>query len=258
MTTVCGTPATTLTCNDDGTGCPNFNSLTPSVDMTAGTTYYIAMGSYDSATTGSGTLRVIQTLSNPTSAPSLSPTWAPQTVGPTAAALTGYNLVETQPDCYFKIGYPYCPAPGAGQQFSDLYASYQDRLGTTLLNAARLVCYEKCGGTRTAQVFHIDLDQVLVLTMRTPSTCTYRVDPAGFKTAYMGTDDFACTVSATTPVRYAPGLYQAAKQQVQALELNCLYVMSCSNMLGVLTDHSQFPATLSVLPPDPAKLLLQP
>lgn len=137
VTTVCGTPATTLTCNDDGTGCPNFNSLTPSVDMTAGTTYFIAMGSYETAGTGTGTLRVIQTLSIPTTSPTLSPTWAPQTVGPTAAALTGFNLIETQPDCYFKIGYPYCPAPGAGQQFSDLYASYQDRLGTTLLNAAR-------------------------------------------------------------------------------------------------------------------------
>lgn len=46
----------------------------------------------------------------------------------------------------------------------------------------------------------------------------HRVDPAGFKTAYMGTDDFACTVSATTPVRYAPGLHQAAKQQVRGLD----------------------------------------
>lgn len=140
VTTACGNAATALTCNDDGAGCPDFTSLTASVDMIAGTTYYIALGAYDSGSTGTGTLRVIQTLSNPTSAPTLSPTWAPQTVGPTAAALTGYNIIETQPDCYFKIGYPYCPAPGAGQQFADLYASYQDRLGTTLLNAARYVC----------------------------------------------------------------------------------------------------------------------
>ncbi len=52
-----------------------------------------------------------------------------------------------------------------------------------------------------------------------------RVDPAGFKTAYMGTDDFACSVSATTPVRYAPGLHQAAKQQVRTFWINERHVI---------------------------------
>lgn len=39
--------------------------------------------------------------------------------------------------------------------------------------------------------------------------------PAGFKTTYMGTDDFACNTTAVRPLRYAQTLHQAAKQQVR-------------------------------------------
>lgn len=144
VSTACGNALTSLACDDDGQSagltCSSFSSQTASVDMTAGTTYYVALGGFDVDSYGTGTLRVIQSSPPvPTSVPTLAPTWSPQTIGPTMAALTGYNMVETQPMCYFTLSYPYCPAPGAGQQFSDLYASYQDRLGTALLNAARCV-----------------------------------------------------------------------------------------------------------------------
>jgi hypothetical protein len=55
----CDPTAGVLACNDDGTGCAGFTSFIGSVNLTAGTTYTIALGGYAAATTvGSGTLTI--------------------------------------------------------------------------------------------------------------------------------------------------------------------------------------------------------
>jgi hypothetical protein len=48
--TTCNDATTVIACNDDGAGCANFSSLIPSVALTAGTTYSVAIGGYNAAT----------------------------------------------------------------------------------------------------------------------------------------------------------------------------------------------------------------
>ncbi len=48
-----------LACNDDGAGCTGFTSVIAAVDLTAGTTYFVAVGGYAAGTAaGTGTLTV--------------------------------------------------------------------------------------------------------------------------------------------------------------------------------------------------------
>lgn len=63
-----------LTCNDDGSGCSSYTSVTPGVTLNAGTRYYIIVGSWSEGTqVGSGTITVAGP--PPTRAPTRSPTY---------------------------------------------------------------------------------------------------------------------------------------------------------------------------------------
>lgn len=58
----CDVLSSIMTCNDNGGGCSLSASRTAPVALTAGQTYYIALGSTSSSTnTGSGTITVTQT-----------------------------------------------------------------------------------------------------------------------------------------------------------------------------------------------------
>ena len=55
----CDPNAGVIACNDDGAGCTGFTSLIAGVDLTAGTTYIVALGGYSATTpVGGGTLAV--------------------------------------------------------------------------------------------------------------------------------------------------------------------------------------------------------
>ena len=82
----CVTNTTTfVACNDDGPVgvCPKYGSLTETVQLMAGRSYYVVLGGYSSSTYGSATL----TISQVTSSPTQSPTSVGETAAPTRVSL---------------------------------------------------------------------------------------------------------------------------------------------------------------------------
>lgn len=98
---VCGNLSSIMTCNDDGEGCSSFTSITMPVVMTAGQTYFVALGAYsNSSGFGTGTLRVIQS-AIPTSSPTafgatLSPTLTPATCTTPRPLVVGANSITNE------------------------------------------------------------------------------------------------------------------------------------------------------------------
>lgn len=97
----CGNLSSIMTCNDDGQGCSSYTSVTTPVVMTAGQTYFVALGAYsNSSGFGSGTLQVIQS-AIPTSSPTafgatLSPTRTPATCATPRPLVVGVNSIANE------------------------------------------------------------------------------------------------------------------------------------------------------------------
>lgn len=82
VSTSCDPTQGLLTCNDDGSGCSGYTSITPAVVLNAGTPYFVIIGGYSRSTpVGSGTLTITASFPtvSPTRQPSLTPTRTPTT-----------------------------------------------------------------------------------------------------------------------------------------------------------------------------------
>lgn len=116
-----------------------------------------------------------------------------------------YSLVDLKPDCYFKLGPSYCPAPRLNYTWSDIYMGYWDRVHMGLVNAVRS-------------------------------------DPLKFKKKWwVDTYGIACNTSVQNPLRWDTGLQQAAVKESEMLNESCPFQHdTCSKYVSLYGGSSQW------------------